>query len=238
MMPFHGLAQADIPNILVAAGVFFLFISIVGEVSGKFDADTKGRLAGGLLGPVLIISGLVLTTPIGGPFVIDGAATATEPHPAITTESPTVIEDPSSPETDPDTETATPTPVDPGETEFLQTIYEGESGGEVEISISLGVWDRLYLVVGSEEVNFVVEAWIRDGSGDHDITVILDTDAPNSDFPILRPKDPDDRVDVQREDYSSDLGNLGSGDYELRLYEDGFQSSEMDVASLVINEPG
>lgn len=236
-MPIHGLAQADIPNILVAAGVLFLFISIVGEVSGKFDADTKGRLAGGLLGPILIISGLLLSTPLGGPFVMDGASTATASQPAMTTASHTDIEQ--STLSDTETDTDTPTPVDPGQTEFLQSIYEGEAGDEVEISISLGVWNRLYLVVGNEEeTNFVVEAWIRDGSGDHDITVILDTDAPNSDFPILRPKDPDDRVNITREAYSSDLGNLAAGTYELRLYEDGFQSSEIDVAALSLHEPG
>lgn len=113
-------------------------------------------------------------------------------------------------------------------------MVTGEAGQEIEIPISLGQFDELYLVVGDESVNFIVEAWISDGSRDHNITVILDTGAANTDRPILKPKNPDDRVDIEREEYSSSLRNLEQGNYELTLYMNAFKGSPRDVAVLTI----
>lgn len=222
-MSFHGaFFGAPLPNLLVGAGVLFLFIAVVGEVSGKFDTDRKGRIAGGLIGPILIVTGLFLSP------AIPAGTHATPTETPATTGTPTGTPPP----------TSTPTPAEPGTTEFSKSIVRGESGEEVEIPVSLGQFDQLYLVVGDESVNFVVEAWIADGSGDHNVTVIFDTDAPNSDRPILKPKDASDTVRIEREDYSDSLRNLDAGDYELTLFLNDFKDSKLDVATLVLQEPG
>lgn len=60
-MGFHApLVKASIENLLVFAGIFFLAVAIIGQISGKIDPGKPGRVAGGVFGTVLLIIGLIM----------------------------------------------------------------------------------------------------------------------------------------------------------------------------------
>ena len=57
--------KSPVANLLIIAGLLFLGIAVVGNVSGKIQPGTAGRLLSGLLGLCLLGGGLVMyqTTP-------------------------------------------------------------------------------------------------------------------------------------------------------------------------------
>ena len=55
-----GILTAPVATLLILAGIFFLFIAIVGNVSGKIEPDVKGRIASGVLGLVFVSIGLTM----------------------------------------------------------------------------------------------------------------------------------------------------------------------------------
>src|SRR5438105_3895556 len=55
----HVLDQ-PIPNIIVFAGLAFLFVAAVGKITGKIDADARGRIASCIFGLILIPGGIIL----------------------------------------------------------------------------------------------------------------------------------------------------------------------------------
>jgi hypothetical protein len=58
--------KSPIANLLIIAGLVFLGIAVVGDVSGKIQPGTEGRLLSGLLGVCLLGGGLVMfqATPV------------------------------------------------------------------------------------------------------------------------------------------------------------------------------
>jgi hypothetical protein len=54
------ILQSPIANLFIVAGLAFLGIAVVGNISGKIQPDTNGRILSGLLGCVLIGGGLWL----------------------------------------------------------------------------------------------------------------------------------------------------------------------------------
>lgn len=60
------ILKSPVANLLIIAGLVFLGIAVVGNVSGKIQPGTGGRLLSGLLGACLLSGGLVMyrTTPI------------------------------------------------------------------------------------------------------------------------------------------------------------------------------
>lgn len=56
----RGLLAAPVAIIFILAGIVFLLIAVVGNISGKIEPGARGRLASALLGAVLLISGLAL----------------------------------------------------------------------------------------------------------------------------------------------------------------------------------
>jgi hypothetical protein len=57
---------SPVANLLIIAGLIFLGIAVVGNISGKIQPGTAGRLLSGLLGLCLLGGGLVMyqTTPV------------------------------------------------------------------------------------------------------------------------------------------------------------------------------
>ena len=55
-----GILTAPVATLLILAGIFFLFIAIVGNVSGKIEPDVKGRIASGVIGLVFVSIGLTM----------------------------------------------------------------------------------------------------------------------------------------------------------------------------------
>jgi hypothetical protein len=54
------LIDEPVANLIVLAGVVFLFIAAVGKVSGKIEPDARGRIACGILGLLLLPTGLIM----------------------------------------------------------------------------------------------------------------------------------------------------------------------------------
>jgi hypothetical protein len=76
--------EAELDNLFVIAGLAFLGIAIVGKIIGKIDPGKSGRIAAGLIGPALIIVGLVMhethvSPPLGGVRTQGPAAGALAP---------------------------------------------------------------------------------------------------------------------------------------------------------------
>jgi len=52
------LLNARVSQVLIVAGLVFLGFSIVGDISGKIEMGTNSRIAGGVAGSLLVITGL------------------------------------------------------------------------------------------------------------------------------------------------------------------------------------
>lgn len=91
------LLQARLDTLFVLAGLVFLGIAIVGNISGRIQPGKGGRIASAVVGPVLIIAGLWLhashpsdeggtarTAPDASGAAHGGKAATTEPGPQNT----------------------------------------------------------------------------------------------------------------------------------------------------------
>ena len=56
----------DISNLLILAGIVFLGVAVVGQITGKIDPGPRGRIAAGIIGGILLVGGLVMR-PANGP---------------------------------------------------------------------------------------------------------------------------------------------------------------------------
>ena len=52
--------EASLDNLFVVAGLVFLALAVIGNVSGKIQLGRGGRIAASILGPILITAGLVI----------------------------------------------------------------------------------------------------------------------------------------------------------------------------------
>ncbi|MEF8863727.1 MAG: hypothetical protein V5A40_18545 [Haloarculaceae archaeon] len=102
---FRFLMEANLPEMLIFGGLVFLFVAVAGNISGKLKPGRSGRIAGGVLGISLIVTGLLLGT--AAPPSQQATPTAT-PAP---TEPPT--QPPTEPPTQPPTEPPTQPPTEP-----------------------------------------------------------------------------------------------------------------------------
>ncbi len=55
-----GIFSAPLATVFVVAGVVFLFVAVVGNISGKIEPDIKGRFISGILGLAFIGIGLAI----------------------------------------------------------------------------------------------------------------------------------------------------------------------------------
>lgn len=62
-----AVLAVPIANLLVIAGLVFLGIAAVGNISGTIRPDKAGRIACGMLGAILLVMGLVMQPPQPGP---------------------------------------------------------------------------------------------------------------------------------------------------------------------------
>jgi hypothetical protein len=53
-----GIFTAPLATVFVIAGVIFLLVAVVGNISGKIEPGAKGRILSGILGLAFIITGL------------------------------------------------------------------------------------------------------------------------------------------------------------------------------------
>ncbi|WP_436911813.1 DUF7827 domain-containing protein [Halosimplex marinum] len=129
--------------------------------------------------------------------------------------------------------------MDPGQPGFHRESYSGTSGEEIDIPISLGEHDELYLVVGDEQLaNFEIQAVISDGSGDYDVTAVFDTDAGSSDAAWLRSDDEGDSLSVANVTNPNDIETVEPFSYDLSLYESSAMETELDTGTVSITSSG
>jgi hypothetical protein len=53
-----GIFTAPLATVFVIAGIIFLLVAVIGNISGKIEPDAKGRVTSGILGLVFVIVGL------------------------------------------------------------------------------------------------------------------------------------------------------------------------------------
>lgn len=55
-----GVLTAPLATLLIVAGILFLFVAVVGNISGKIEPGVKGRIASGVLGFAFVLIGLTM----------------------------------------------------------------------------------------------------------------------------------------------------------------------------------
>jgi hypothetical protein len=65
MLFVDSLLNAPLPNLLIVLGAFFVLLAVVSKLAtntplGTVDADGKGRMVAGVIGPLLIVMGLLV----------------------------------------------------------------------------------------------------------------------------------------------------------------------------------
>jgi len=78
------ILKSPVANLLIIAGLMFLGIAVVGNISGKIQPGTEGRLLSGLLGLCLLGGGLAMyqTTPLD-----NDASLPSESNPVVSVDS-------------------------------------------------------------------------------------------------------------------------------------------------------
>ncbi|HVY16457.1 MAG TPA: hypothetical protein VHB27_14620 [Rhodopila sp.] len=68
------ILSAPTGSLLLVAGILFLLIAVVGNISGRIEPGPIGRVAGGVLGAIMVIGGLTIFA-VPGPGVTDAQST-------------------------------------------------------------------------------------------------------------------------------------------------------------------
>jgi hypothetical protein len=55
-----GIFAAPLATIFVVAGMIFLFVAAVGNISGKVEPGSRGRVISGILGAAFVVTGVVM----------------------------------------------------------------------------------------------------------------------------------------------------------------------------------
>jgi len=136
------------------------------------------------------------------------------------------------------TETPTPRPsIDPGELDF-ESVTEVETTETAYIPVALGEADAATLVFGSDDVNYVTVATVRDGNGDNVVGVYFDAAAAGTDERTLSAADEGDELTVV--DQEPDLGDsIDPATYDVALYRGDSATGDPEaVGALIVLESG
>jgi len=108
----------------------------------------------------------------------------------------------------------------------------------IDVRVSLGEYDDLFLVVGdAEEVNFEVRATLADGSGDYRVTAAFDTGAGGSGAAWLTAKDGQDSLSVAEVTNPYGVETLDPASYDLTLYESSAMETGIDSSAVNVDTP-
>lgn len=131
------------------------------------------------------------------------------------------------------TQTPTRTAGSSAPVTFGESIFLADSGGVAAIPISFDDTDSAVVVVGNEsESNYELEALVRDGDGDGEAVLYVDTSiAGRGDDPLSTSGGDSVRVDAE----TSLDSMLDPADYDVSLYAGDERSGDpVDVGSLVV----
>ena len=134
MLFVDALLNAPLPNLLIVLGAFFVLLAVVSKLAtntplGTVDADGKGRMIAAVVGPLLIVMGLLVI-----PAITPDSTPQPQPDPGPLTDDGRILTLTETSRTPPDdlttqARTLTPipteqTPIDPGPDRML---FEQES---------------------------------------------------------------------------------------------------------------
>lgn len=119
--------------------------------------------------------------------------------------------------------------------EFERSIVRADQGAVAEIPVTVpDASDAFQVVVGSEEVNFLVIVTVEDADGDGSVVLSLDTEIAGSGSPreYLSASDGDEIHDATQETPELDSGRpLGAGNYDLAI---GPREDPVTLGTLVV----
>ena len=105
---FEFLNASGTPKLFIVFGLLFLGVAVVGSITGRIQPGPIGRVLGGVLGPVLIVGGLVLD---GGQLPMSVAQAAMPVAPVVATVGKATPVPTATPPRRTPVPTATPLPV-------------------------------------------------------------------------------------------------------------------------------
>ena len=144
---FQGIVSAPIATLFILAGMIFLLIAVLGNISGKIEPGSKGRLASGFFGMIFIVLGLAIHFAPGGIGDQDPAEKATIDQRALEEAHP--LPDQNSPNEQRDEHSGLPTNFDG----ILATITRFDKVGQLlllEIQLTN---------LSGEPVLFCIDLW-------------------------------------------------------------------------------
>jgi len=106
-----ALQGTPVPTLLVLGGIIFLFLAVVGEITGKIKLGPKQQMWSAIIGALLLFSGIVLHVSLPPPSPPPGGDTVTPDTPTPTPFAPTDTPTRTPTNTPTPTATATPTPT-------------------------------------------------------------------------------------------------------------------------------
>lgn len=131
------------------------------------------------------------------------------------------------------TDTPTPRPTADGREFDFRSVVEVSTAGTARIPVSLGDADAATLRIGSEDVNYVTAATVRDGNGDGSVIVEFDASAAGTDERTFSVVDGADELEVTESE--PDLGSsIDSTEYDMELYEGESTAGEPDSVGVLI----
>jgi len=121
-----ALQGTPLPTLLVVGGIVFLFLAVVGEITGKFKLEDKQQKWSAIIGTLLLFSGIVLYVVPPTPPPPTPTPTPSPP-PDTPTRTPTNTPTPTATATLTSTLTPTPTTVTPTSTPTATPTYSPPS---------------------------------------------------------------------------------------------------------------
>ncbi|MFY4813581.1 BGTF surface domain-containing protein [Haloarcula sp. AONF1] len=99
-----------------------------------------------------------------------------------------------------------------------ESVVTGRQGETARIQIALATADAATISIGSPDVNYEINATVRDGNGDDSVALLFDTTAAGHDEPTLETAADADAVSVESGSEVALDSQLAAGTYELSLY--------------------
>ncbi|MFC7020136.1 MULTISPECIES: BGTF surface domain-containing protein [Haloarcula] len=143
----------------------------------------------------------------------------------------------------PPTPAPTPTPTET-ETEWegsgldVRRVTTVQQGATATIPLSMEGVEVATVSIGGPDVNYVINATVRDGDADGEARVLFNTSNAGTDGATLAVADPDDDLTVMTDEPALP-STLDPADYEIRLYEGaGTAGQPAAVGTLSITDDG
>ena len=142
---FKAVLVMPLANLLIVAGIVFLFVSVVGDISGKISPGKSGRIASGVIGVILLVVGFSIYNKTQEKMTSPEGDHSTKPSQAGNTSAPQSIakelesvqpEQPQSPPIPPSqTPTTQATLTEPLQPILTASITVPQNGARVGLSV-------------------------------------------------------------------------------------------------------